>query len=265
MASLVFPEDYGEKHGKGNIPMIGFQAIEIEAKSDVANRGVTPLQEWVWLPLPIEGLSTSYENAWESATVNVAAAAATAGVSMIIDAVTGGGKKNQTKEQFMADQATNAGAVDLQSVGGAITEFVKAKAGLGTGITKRMLEQSYVSYSGPGYRSHEFSFSLRPKSKSESEIINKIVLFFKKHSAPELLGGTADIARLYKTPHIIQIKFAPDAGLFSIGASACTSVGVKYGGEKYNTFMEGNMPVQVDLSLSFKEMIIHDASSFGDF
>ena len=79
MASLVFPEDYGEKHGKGNIPMIGFQAIEIEAKSDVANLGVTPLQEWVWLPVPIEGLSTAYENAWEKADVNIAAAAATAG------------------------------------------------------------------------------------------------------------------------------------------------------------------------------------------
>ena len=61
------------------------------------------------------------------------------------------------------------------------------------------------------------------------------------------------------------VKFAPDAGLFRIGASACTSVGVKYGGEKYNTFKDTDMPVQVDLSLSFKEMIIHDSKSFGDF
>ena len=266
MASLVFPENYtngswGSSDDWAWMPMVGFQAIEIKADSGVANLNVEPLGEWAWLPIPIEGLTTQYSNAWESSTVNMAAAAAQAGISMLVDTMTGGGGGGRTHPDH-DDQATNAGAIDLQSVGGAIKEFVTAKAGLGTGVTRRMLEQSFVSYSGPEYRQHDFSFSLKPTSKSESELIEKIILFFKKHSAPELLGGTADVVRLYKTPHLFEIKFAPNTGLFKIAASACTNVGVKYGGEKYNTFYDSDQPIQVDLSLQFKEMTLHDAKSF---
>ena len=262
MASLVFPEDYG-KADSGDIPMLGFEAIEIKATSDIGSLDTTPTGDWVWLPIPIDGISTGYEQGWEEATGGMVALAAQKGIgAMLAKMMTGlgGATKPQTKQEFM-EQKTNAGALDLQNIGGAVKEFISAKAGLGTGITRRLLEQSYVSYSGPGYRSHEFSFSLKPKSKDESKLIEKIILFFKKYSAPELLGGTADIARLYKTPHLFQIKFAPDAGLFNIAASACTSVGVKYGGEKYTTFADDNMPIQVDLSLSFKEMIVHDANT----
>ena len=265
ITSLVFPEGYGKEQST-DVPMIGFQAIEIQANSSIAKLETNPLQEWVWLPVPIEGLSTSYENAWEKADVNIAAAAATAGISMLTGLFTGGGKNTERKsgygESGRGKQASNAGAVELSSVGGAIGEFVKSKMGLGTGITKRMLEQSFISYSGPGYRSHEFSFALRPKSKTESKLIENIVLFFKRHSAPDLLGGVADVVRLYKTPHLFEIKFAPNKGLPFIAASACTNVGVKYGGEKYTTFADDDMPIQVDLSLSFKEMILHDSKSF---
>ena len=261
--SLVFPEHYG-KSDAGNMPMLGFEAIEIQATSDIGNLDTTPTGDWVWLPIPIDGISTGYEQGWEEATGGMVALAAQKGIGAMLAKMTmgGGGKAlPNTGVPGRAPVATTTGALDLQNIGGAVEEFIAAKAGLGTGITRRLLEQSYISYSGPGYRSHEFSFSLKPKSKTESILIENIVLFFKKYSAPELLGGTADIARLYKTPHLFQIKFAPDAGLFNIAASACTSVGVKYGGEKYNTFISGNMPVQVDLSLSFKEMIVHDANT----
>ena len=265
MASLVFPEDYGTADST-DIPMVGFHAVEIASGSDIGNLDTNNTGNWSWLPIPIEGVSTGYEQGWEEATGNMMALAAQKGIgSLVTKMMAGGGGGDVVAGREMPEQKTTSGGETLENIGGAIKEFMAAKTGLGTGITRRLIEQSYVSYSGPGYRSHEFSFSLRPKSKSESEIIEKIILFFKKHSAPTLLGGTADIARLYKTPHLFEIKFAPDAGLFRIGASACTSVGVKYGGEKYNTFKDSDMPVQVDLSLSFKEMIIHDSKSFGDF
>jgi hypothetical protein len=261
MASLVFPEDYGTAESK-DIPMVGFHAVEIAPGSDIGSLDTNNTDNWSWLPIPIEGVSTGYEQGWEEATGNMMALAAQKGITGLVTKLMGGGDVRSHPDH--PEQKTTAGGETLENIGGAVKEFVAAKAGLGTGITRRLIEQSYVSYSGPGYRSHEFSFSLRPKSKSESEIIEKIILFFKKHSAPTLLGGTAAIARLYKTPHLFEIKFAPDAGLFKIGASACTSVGVKYGGEKYNTFKDSDMPVQVDLSLSFKEMVIHDSTTIGD-
>ena len=264
MASLVFPEHYGNENSNW-IPMVGFEAIEILADSDIGKLKTNGTGSWAWLPIPIDGLSTGYEQGWEEATGNMAMLAAQKGIgAMVAKMSMGMGGATGRTDREGGEQSTNTGTLNVENIGGAVEEFIAAKAGLGTGITRRLLEQAYVSYSGPGYRSHDFSFSLKPKSKEESEIIEKIVLFFKKHSAPELLGGVADIARLYKTPHLFQIKFAPDDGLFKIGASACTSVGVKYGGEKYNTFNFTNMLVQVDLSLSFKEMIIHDASSFGE-
>jgi len=261
MASLIFPENYGKAEST-DIPMIGFQALEIATSSSIGDLDVDETGNWSWLPIPIEGVSTGYAQGWEEGTGNMAALAVKKGVGDLWEKITGGGGTQSNSEQ--GGQKTSAGSEVLENIGGIVKELAGAKLGTGVGITRRLLEQSYVSYSGPGYRSHEFSFSLKPKSKSESETIEKIILFFKKHSAPTLLGGDDAPARLYKTPHLFQIKFAPDAGLFKIGASACTSIGVKYGGEKYNTFKDSDMPVQVDLSLSFKEMIIHDSTSFGD-
>ena len=268
MASLVFPEDYG-KAESGDIPMIGFEAIEILATSDIGSLDTKGTQEWAWLPIPIEGISTGYEQGWEEATGNMMALAAQKGITGLVTKLMGGGEVRSHPDH--PEQKTSAGAESVENIGGAVKEFVAAKAGLGTGITRRLIEQSYVSYSGPGYRSHEFSFSLRPKSKSESELIEKIVMFFKRHSAPTQLGGVANIVRLYETPHLFNIVFSPDKGLPQIAASACTNVGVKYGGEKYTTFADDNMPIQIDLSLSFKEMKVHDSKSFtantpgGDF
>jgi hypothetical protein len=41
---------------------------------------------------------------------------------------------------------------------------------------------------------------------------------------------------------------------------------VKYGGEKYNIFKDDQMPVQVDISLSFKELeILNKEDVVGGF
>ena len=268
--SLVFPESYGTAHSP-NLPMMGFNALKISEKQDLGSLRAEPIAgAWVWLPIPPEGLSTSYANSWEEATVDMKVAAAKAGMDVAGDWLSKmmpGGNSGDSGEA-----AGNSGVEGgLSNVKGAIAEFAKAKMGYTTGVTRRMLEQAYVSYSGPGYRSHEFSFSLRPKSESESELIEKIVMFFKRHSAPTQMGGVASIVRLYETPHLFNIVFYPDKGLPQIAASACTNVGVKYGGEKYTTFADDNMPIQVDISLSFKEMKLHDSTSFsattkgGDF
>ena len=124
MASLVFPEDYGKEQST-DVPMIGFQAIEIQANSSIAKLNTNPLQEWAWLPVPIEGLSTAYENAWEKADVNIAAAAATAGISMLTGLFTGGTGLPNTPPPGRAPVAGNAGAVELSSVGGAIGRICK--------------------------------------------------------------------------------------------------------------------------------------------
>ena len=149
------------------------------------------------------------------------------------------------------------GGTDLGGVGrGMLEKFT----GTG-GISQAMLEQAFVSYTGPEYRSHSFAFSLYPKNPTESKAVEDILTFFKKFSAPIQRGG--NLVRLYDVPHIFEISFVPDDGLYAIKACALESIEVKYGGEKYNTFRDTNKPVQTDLTLAFKEMHLLTAQDFG--
>ena len=251
--SNVFPLDYGS-YG-ADIPMVGFQACYIDQKSSVAELTVHNTNKWAWLPVPIEGLQAEYAHGWESNTVGVAGA----GISQAI------GKLTSPPEGMLPPsqrgQSTNTGTLDASTAGKALMQKGQEMMGV-KGRGTRMLEHAYVSYSGPDYRTFSFNFALRPKSSDESDAIENIVHFFKSHSAPELMGGTMDLVRMYKVPHLFKIFFVPDAGLFKIKACACTSVTVKYGGEKYATFQTTDKPIQTDISLAFKEMTMLQASDY---
>tara|TARA_Y100000310_G_C20672485_1_gene811063 strand:- start:1754 stop:2566 length:813 start_codon:yes stop_codon:yes gene_type:complete len=258
--SHVFPKDYGKAEST-TVPMVGFGACEILEGSGVSSLDLSPPKEWAWLPIPTEGISTGYQQGWQESSVNMMAAAADKGISEIIKYFGAGGQEKQGgRTDREGGQSTNSGVLNVDSVGGAIEEMMKGKGGLATGITKRALEQTYVSYSGPTYRPHSFSFSLKPKSHDDSLVIQDLIKFFKIYSAPESLGGVAEILRLYKTPHLFDIKFLPNNSkqFPLIGASALTDFQVKYGGDKFIVFDDDDMPSQVDISLSFKEMIILD-------
>ena len=259
--SIVFPKDYGRGGSSSTTPMVGFGACEILEGSGVSKLELSEPSQWAWLPIPPEGISTGYQQGWEESSVNMMAAAAEKGISMITKMFGGGGEESKGRQaREGGGQATNSGVLKADSVGGVIEEMVRSKFGLATGITKRALEQTYVSYSGPTYRSHSFSFSLKPKSADDSQVIQELIKYFKVFSAPESLGGVADILRLYKTPHLFNITFVPNKSqqFPLIGASALTGFDVKYGGDKFAVFDADDMPAQVDISLSFKEMIILD-------
>ena len=245
MASLRFPLDYASKSSH---PMIGFQPMKIATASSPGNLQVTGTGEWVWLPVPPSGISTDYKQGWGQQT----AGAMKTGISTITSSLLGG-------EGFkgLGDVAKNALTTDKMGVGKAMIDKLSGTGG----ISSAMLEQAFVSYSGPEYRSRSFDFSLYPKNQTESIVVHNILNFFKKFSAPIQKGG--DLVRLYEVPHIFEISFVPDDGLFAIKASALESIEIKYGGEKYNTFRDTNAPVQTDLTLSFKEMHILTAQDHG--
>ena len=248
MASLQFPLDYS-KHQS----MIGFQPMKISPISSPGNLEVTGTGEWAWLPVPPSGLTTDYKQGWGQQT----AGAMKTGISSITSAVFGGegfgGKWDAVKE----NTGKMFGGTDFGGVGrGMLEKFT----GTG-GISQAMLEQAFVSYTGPEYRSHSFAFSLYPKNPTESKAVEDILTFFKKFSAPIQRGG--NLVRLYDVPHIFEISFVPDDGLYAIKACALESIEVKYGGEKYKTFRDTNKPVQTDLTLAFKEMHLLTAQDFG--
>jgi hypothetical protein len=261
MADAIFPRNY-----KGDdTPMIGFHAIKVLGNSTVAELKTAATGEWVWLPVPPEGVSTAYSQGWDSATQGIAAAAMSAGVSGLSKMF--GGSDPPKPNTGVPGSAGNEGIVKASTVSGLvdlIAEKAKETAGLGVGITHRALEQSYMSYSGPGYRSHSFAFALRPETSEDSDEIDKIVKFFKFYSSP-VLGDSGGVARVYDVPHLFHIELLPNAGLFGFKQAALKNVTVKYGGEKYNTFTKGNRPTQTDIGLEFQEMQLLSQKDFGDF
>jgi hypothetical protein len=266
-AQRTFPNIYN-KAGNVPLPMIGFHAIKIANDSNVAELKTENTGQWAWLPVPPEGISTQYPQGWDEEN----ASATGSGISQLYAKFF----ESRGGSNLPPSQRSNADIDSVSGVAGTLVdvgvERAKAAFGAGAGINQRVLEQAFISYSGPGYRSHTFSFSLKPESKKDAESIKAIVQFFKFYSAPELLKNTGGLVRLYNTPHLFTMRILPTRlrkNMFLFKASALTDLTVKYGGEKFNVTVD-DQPTSVDLSLTFKEMQILDqadvvASNQGTF
>ena len=123
-------------------------------------------------------------------------------------------------------------------------------------IGRRAVEQTMMSYSGPGFRSFQYNFSLRPTSSDESRTIEQIVRFFKIRSAPK--QEATRFTRIYNIPEVFKIRYyygdKEHDKMNRIGHCALTDMTVSYGGDKFTTFAGNHAPVQVDIALQFKEM-----------
>ena len=151
-----------------------------------------------------------------------------------------------------ASQGYGAGALGLlgQALGQPLTQGV---TGLATAA------ESMVTYTGPMYREFSFNFSLKPTSDVEANTIDQIVKHFKISAAPEQIANKG--FRIYALPYVFEItyhfKTAPNERMNKIGKCALTNMSVAYGGDRFTTFEDGN-PVEVALSLSFKEIELLD-------
>ena len=64
--------------------------------------------------------------------------------------------------------------------------------------------------------------------------------------------------RIYNLPDVFRIQFysgfSESPWIDKIGHCACTDVSIAYGGDRFTTIAGSHAPLQIDLSLSFKEM-----------
>ena len=125
-------------------------------------------------------------------------------------------------------------------------------------------------FNGPSLRSFNFSFQLRPRTKSEADLCRRIIRSLKKNSAP---GRSPDFMFL-TTPNIFRIQYiynsdspdlAENASVLStstehpfmnrIKPCALTSLNVNYTPEgSYMTYEDGGSMTGYDLNLTFKEI-----------
>ena len=287
MASYIYPQDLGTSPWNQNHMV--FQARKIiGAKGGAGNTNGTGMQPAfggnigeVVLPIPT-GLNISYQQGWDQAQVGLAAAAAAS--------TFGGDIKALTESMAAGELKGSIGAIlgALDKPVDAVQDFMSggrlggADETAGSGISpeatgfmmtapaaqsiaqaaqyqmgKRAIDQTMISYSGPGFRNFSFNFSFKPMSERESNVVNQIVNFFKIQSAPT--QQQQDFTRIYELPAVFKIKFYygqdEHTHIGKIGHCALTNIGVTYGGDKFSTFDTfTHAPVQVDIALQFKEM-----------
>ena len=120
-------------------------------------------------------------------------------------------------------------------------------------------------YRGTGLRTFSFNYTFVPKSEQEAQNVNRIIMEFKKWSAPEDTGNG-----MFKVPHVWNVTYmtggSKNKNMNAFKKAALTGVTVQHnpGLDMHATFPNG-MPIVTALSLSFQEVDIitrgdHDES-----
>ena len=239
----------------------------------------------VVLPIP-QNLTAAYQNNWDQQEVGgfMAAGGSNAqGIKTFIDKVS-----TENTMTGMLGAAAGAGTKFISDTWGALTAAGSDIAGTadkinsaGAGIMNEMagviatkpgadnlasaaqftlgfraLQQTMTSYSGPGFRSFQWQFSMKPLTQLESANALGICNYFKTRSMPAQTD--MQFTRIYNLPDVFKIQFFTGHNesmwLAKIGHCACTDVSISYGGDKFTTFAGSHAPTQIDLSISFKEL-----------
>ena len=263
-----FPPDLGISSTHAHYMMFSLFKIKGTVGSSSDN-SFTDAGQSVALPIP-GSPAVSYEQGWETEQMGAVMSGLVSGGQAAVDAYMGGpgsegglweATKAITKQVGTASKNSIKGAGVMGTVG----RMIGNKA-IGQSMGRAVFDESFAVYGGPAYRTFAFNFSLMPLSEDDTIQIKAIVDFFKTNSAPKALAP--GLVRIYELPHAFGITYHNKGGenqyMNKIGKCVLTNMGVTYGGEKFNTFDGIDAPVQVDITLSFKELQLQDSSSMAD-
>ena len=115
-------------------------------------------------------------------------------------------------------------------------------------------------FRGVSLRSHQFSWTLTPRSKAEADEIKNIIRIFKSSMSAKKQGAVADKGAgiFIQSPDVYQLQYFsgkkphPFLNVFKICALASLSVDYTATGT-YATYADGT-PIQVSLGLTFQEL-----------
>jgi hypothetical protein len=256
--NLKYPETLdAEKQDVIKFNMIKFEPRKFETNSanlgGVAARKSGQIIGVVVLPIP-NGISDSNTVKWGSEDMNA------------FDAFLANTALTSIKEGF------GAGAKVVQNAAGGVSEapgevgggLAAAFAGLAIGQGGAQILQRTegailnpnmeLLFGGPSLRPFTFTFKLASRRKEESEMIRKIIRFFKQGSAAQ----KSESNLFLKSPHTFQIEYLhkgkPHTYLNKFKECALQSFGVSYTPEgQYATFNDGAM-VSYQISMQFQEL-----------
>ena len=180
----------------------------------------------------------------------------------------------KVKDMFYEDNKfwTDAEAALHQVGKGLLGASAFLTGGLGAGASAALQRRMAVApaamsemiFNGIDYREFGFTFKFTPRSKRESDTVNKIVNQFKMAMLPERYGAGSIAA--YKVPFEFVIRFMKGTKinpfLEQIGLCACTAVETDLG-DKFSTHSYGD-PVTTNLTITFRELELIEKQRYAE-
>lgn len=262
---LNFPPNLGKEVAAGHHYMM----IEsYKSKNATAAGGLGDKLSSISLYIPAGSLKTSFTGNYEG---KEGAALKAAGTSVAA------GLSSKFGELFRSmDAAAAKGTIDaigdvgnlIGQAGGGLLAQLSDKTGFVSASGNTPNNYMALVYGGPNeFRQHTFDFKFFPKNKPESDTVRIIIDEFKRGTLPRMSAdvtgtrsGQTLLEPFFKSPRQHTIKFLKGNGdggntyLFNIGISVITNMSVNYDPQSTVGFHDDGSPVQIDMSLTFKEI-----------
>lgn len=183
--------------------------------------------------------------------------------NITMDDVTGFLKSNKDAliQQYGTEAATLAGGVAGSKLGG-FASTVLGGAGVGavaSGILNERQKQTQTTvnprefslFRSPNLRSFGMNFIMIPTSQKESDSCVEIIKRFREAMYPEVTG---DGGLSYTFPDAFTIEFV-NADIIKLPEAVLESASVTYNPNSISFFKQNKRPVEINLSLNFKELM----------
>lgn len=191
--------------------------------------------------------SARYSTQWEEASTSNFQMAMRGGEALA-NAILDGAKTQNVSDQDKAQLSTIGAAVSLNTMPG--KDSVSAITGLAANPKKEQI------FRGVDFRTWSFDYQFFPRSKEEYQNVQNIIYLFKLHMHPEYKDAN-NFLYLYPSEFDIVHYNGVDENFNLPRHTSCvlTELVINYSPQSQFTSFEGGAPTQINIQLTFKELI----------
>lgn len=134
--------------------------------------------------------------------------------------------------------------------------LAKAPAAVGIGLGLAVNPKKEQAFEGVNFRTFTFNYTFAPRNETEAKIVRDIIYEFKYHMHPEFLNPSA-FTYVYPSEFDIVYYNGPNENRNLHRHTSCVleSMSVDYTPNTLFSTFDNGMPTQINLSLTFKELL----------
>jgi hypothetical protein len=237
----------GDLGGAATGGAVGFVGTEVIATQTASfSKKMKRLQAAIALHTP-NNLSARYSANYEEVGTSAFQMAMRGGED-IARAVEGGVKDGNVSDETTDDMKAIGAAISLNTIGG--KDAISAITGLAVNPKKEQV------FRGVDFRTWQFDYQFFPRSKQEYQNVQNIIYMFKLHMHPEY-KDTNNFLYIYPSEFDIVHYNGVDENFNLPRHTSCvlTELTVNYAPQSQFTAFEGGIPTQINIQMTFKELV----------